>query len=764
MKAVLFAGQGAQRKGMGGALFERYPDVTERASEVLGYSIQELCLSDPSGQLNQTQFTQPALYVVNYLNFLKHISERSIKVDYLAGHSLGEYNALVAAGAFDFETGLKLVVKRGEIMSEAKGGGMAAILGMDSAEVARLLSENELVSIDVANYNTPSQTVVSGDIAGLERLSGLVDSRGGRYVQLKTSAAFHSRYMREPQQKFETYLRGFSFSQPRIPVISNVSAQPYAVDSVADSLSAQVSSSVSWLQSIEYLLDRGVTEFCEYETKLLTRMVNDIRKGHKGKVGGSSNVRPIMPKAEKIESKATDLGSSHILAEQLGDDEFRKDYGLKYAYVAGAMYRGIASESLVSTMINAGFMAYFGAGGYSCEELKKKIESVKAQLTDPKKAGFNLLCNLEDADKEMQTVALYISSGIERVEAAAYLQMTEALVYFRVSGLVKDEVGQDVYCRHKILAKVSRPEVAEVFMQPAPSALVQKLLDKGLISPQQAELAKYVPMAHDVCVEADSGGHTDGGNPAVLFPAILTLKNRIEKEFGYRKNIRVGLAGGIGSPESATSAFVMGASFILTGSINQCTVEAGTSNAAKDLLQNMNIQDTAYAPAADMFEIGAKVQVLKKGVFFPARANKLFSLYQHYASLEDIPVDMLDQLQERYFGRKIADIWLERKRYLEDSGRHEAVLDAENRPKIKMASVFKWYFYNGTNRALEGDQASKVNFQIQTGPALGCFNQWVKGTDLEPWRNRHVDIIALKIMTHTAKTLSSTFDRYLSRA
>src|SRR5205823_13876450 len=126
MLAYIFPGQGSQTRGMGGNLFDDFPELTAQADAILGYSIKKLCLEDPNQELNQTQFTQPALFVVNALTFLK----KNQKPDYVAGHSLGEYNALFAAEVFDFATGLNLVKKRGELMSEAKNGGMAAVIGL----------------------------------------------------------------------------------------------------------------------------------------------------------------------------------------------------------------------------------------------------------------------------------------------------------------------------------------------------------------------------------------------------------------------------------------------------------------------------------------------------------------------------------------------------------------------------------------------------------------------------------------------------------
>lgn len=222
------------------------------------------------------------------------------------------------------------------------------------------------------------------------------------------------------------------------------------------------------------------------------------------------------------------------------------------------------------------------------------------------------------------------------------------------------------------------------------------------------------------------------------------------EKYRYQKKILLGAAGGIGTPEAAAAAFILGADFILTGSINQCTVEAATSEAVKDLLQQINVQDTEYVPAGDMFELGAKVQVMKKGLFFPARANKLFELYRRYNSIDEIDEKTKKQIEEKYFKRSFEKVFEECKSFYSAN----EIEKAEQNPKHKMALIFRWYFGYSTNLALNGSKESRVDYQIHCGPALGAFNQWVKGSDKENWRNRHVDEIGKMIMAETAKLLS----------
>jgi trans-AT polyketide synthase/acyltransferase/oxidoreductase domain-containing protein len=278
MTSYLFPGQGSQKKRMGGALFDEFDDVTEKADNILGYSIKELCLSDPKRQLSQTQYTQPALFVVNALWFLKMCEQDERAPDFVAGHSLGEYNALLAAGGIDFETGLKLVKKRGELMGKAVGGGMAAVIGLDEGSVEKLLQANDLHSIDIANYNTPSQIVISGPKQDIERAQSIFESAGGRYIPLNVSAAFHSRYMQQARDEFESFLSGFEFSELKILLISNVHAKPYNNKDIVVNLADQLRMPVRWTESIRYLLGQGDMHFEEIgHGAVLTNMVNKIQ-------------------------------------------------------------------------------------------------------------------------------------------------------------------------------------------------------------------------------------------------------------------------------------------------------------------------------------------------------------------------------------------------------------------------------------------------------------------------------------------------------
>jgi len=299
---------------------------------------------------------------------------------------------------------------------------------------------------------------------------------------------------------------------------------------------------------------------------------------------------------------------------------------------------------------------------------------------------------------------------------------------------------------------VSRPEVAAAFMRPPPEALLARLVAEGRLTAAEAQVAATLPISDDICVESDSGGHTDAGVALTLIPSMLRLRDRVAARHGYPGRVRVGAAGGLGAPEALAAVFVLGADFVVTGSVNQCSPQAGTSDAVKDLLCTLDVQDTAYAPAGDMFELGARVQVARKGTLFAARANKLYQVYRQFSALEDIDEDTRRTIEQDYFGRPFEQIWRETSAYL--AARHpEQLRRAERDPRRRTALVMRWYFRRTTQLAIRGNAKDRINFQIHCGPAMGAFNNWVKGTDLEDWRARDVDVIAERLMTAAAQCL-----------
>jgi trans-AT polyketide synthase, acyltransferase and oxidoreductase domains len=435
--------------------------------------------------------------------------------------------------------------------------------------------------------------------------------------------------------------------------------------------------------------------------------------------------------------------SPSLHLENLGDPEFKKRHNLRYAYVGGAMANGITSTAMVEALGKAGMMGFYGAAGLTLADVAKAIDEVQRKLGDSP-YGFNLIHSPGDPDLEEALVDLYIKQGIRKVCASAYLNLTPALVRYRVSEIYQDGRG-NIVCPNQVVAKVSREEVAQRFFSPPPEKFLIQLLEDKTLTREQAELARHVPMADSLTAEADSGGHTDNRPAISLLPTLIALRNEMVKTHRYPQSIPVGLGGGIGTPQAAAAAFAMGAAYILTGSVNQACVEAGTSEAVRLLLAEARQADVAMAPAADMFEMGVKVQVLKRGTMFAQRAAKLYELYTSYTRLEDIPEKHRVQMERDVFKCSLDEEWqLTKAFFLQRDPRQ--VDRAEIDPRHKMALVFRSYLGQSSRWATAGHPGRKMDYQIWCGPTMGAFNAWVRGSFLEKPENRDTVTIAMNLL------------------
>jgi PfaD family protein len=411
--------------------------------------------------------------------------------------------------------------------------------------------------------------------------------------------------------------------------------------------------------------------------------------------------------------------------------------------MTGAMANGIGSVEIVEAMGKAGMLGSFGAAGLSLERIGASIDRIKQSLGDLPYC-VNLIHSPGEQVHEMATAELFLKKGVTLVEASAYLDLTPAIIRYRVAGF-KGGDGGLVVPLNRVIAKVSRVEVATKFLSPPSERILKELVAAGHVTQQQAALAARFPVADDVTVEADSGGHTDNRPAITLLPTILALRDRLQAQFKYATPPRIGLAGGIATPSSVAGAFAMGAAYVVTGSVNQACVESGSSDAVRKMLAEAGQADVIMAPAADMFEMGVKVQVLKRGTMFAMRAQKLYDLYKTYTSWEAIPAAERVQVEKTQFRTSFDEVWNLTRDFW--AKREPAQLrKAEADPRHRMALAFRWYLGLSSRWANAGEAGRQLDYQVWCGPAMGAFNEWAKGSHLEQPQNRTVVGVALNLL------------------
>ncbi|GIH15202.1 PfaD family polyunsaturated fatty acid/polyketide biosynthesis protein [Rugosimonospora africana] len=480
--------------------------------------------------------------------------------------------------------------------------------------------------------------------------------------------------------------------------------------------------------------------------------------GYEPGLGLGGRLLTVASSADADADADADAGSGYELIgslpglypEWLGDRSFNRVHGVRFPYVAGEMANGIATVASVVAMARAQMLGFFGAAGLAIPAVERAVGELSRGLRGLDNWGVNLIHAPAEPGHEERLVDLLVRSAVPKVSASAYLDLTPAVVRCAVAGLRADSsVGGGIVRARQLFAKVSRPEVAAKFLSPAPPQILRMLVERGQLTRAEADLAARVPLAEDVTVEADSGGHTDNRPLAVVLPAIRALRDEMARRHGYTRPVRVGAAGGLGDPAGVAAAFAAGAAYVVTGTINQLSCEAGLSDAAKSLLAEADLADVAMAPAADMFEYGIKVQVLRRGTLFAARASQLYEAYLAYPSLEDIPDAMRERLEKDVLRGTFEDCWEQTRRFWLERDPRE-VDRAEHDPRHRMALVFRSYLGLSSRWAITGEPTRLADYQIWCGPAIGAFNRWAAGSPLAEPGRRTVVQIALNLLEGAA--------------
>ncbi len=703
--AYLFPGQGSQSAGMGAELFDDHPEIEASADRVLGYSVRQLCLHD-TARLRRTEYAQPALYVVNAMAWLRLGGTPA----FLAGHSLGEYSALFAAGCFDFETGLRLVKRRGELMAACPPGAMMAVLGLTREELTPMLTAD----IDLANHNTPEQLVVAGPPQALRELQdSIMHRQAGKGVLLNVSIAAHSRYMEQAARDFAAELGSVVFAEPRLPVIANATAKPYTAETAVDLLTSHLTQPVRWWETLCLLASAGVGRIVEVGPgEVLTRMWDKSRAYLPSAAPRACAPAPVPASAEQA----------------LGDRDLRQAYGVRMAYLAGAMGYGVSGPALLGSLSDDGLLGFLGTAGRTLSEIDDDMAALSG-----KRYGVNLPAGLADPDFLSALVDLAVRHGVGHAEAAAHAGVTGDLLRWRFGS------GAPAGGRH-LVVKVARAAQAAAFLRPAPAETVDRLRASGKLSEGEADAAAHLPVATAVCAESESGWLAGGDTGPSLLPAVIALRDELRAARGYQ--VWVGASGGLGCPAAVAGQFLAGADFVLTGSVNQCTTQARIADPVKELLSTIDVDDTSSAPAGDLFELGGRTRVAsRRGILFPARAGALQRAFQERGGLDELDGDSRRRLESGYFGRPLQEV-------------ADQVAAGVADPRRRMALVFRSYFDTALRAALDGVLAQRANWQIPCGPAMGAFNRSVAGTSLADWRRRDAVAVAGHLMSGAARLLN----------
>lgn len=438
-----------------------------------------------------------------------------------------------------------------------------------------------------------------------------------------------------------------------------------------------------------------------------------------------------------------------IYPEWLGERAFTHTHNVRFAYVVGEMARGIATAQMVIAAARAGLLGFYGSAGLQADEIRKGLTQIKTAL-DPEDLsyGANVIHTPQQPGYEAEIIDLFLEMGVRRVSASAFMRLSKEIVRYTALGLRLNESGRIERTNH-VFAKVSRAEVARQFMAPAPSKILTALVAEGRITQAQADMAAKVSVAADITAESDSGGHTDNRPASTVFASIAQARTDTAKAHGINPDtIRIGLAGGIATPHAVAAAYQMGAAYVLTGSVNQAAVESGLSRSGREALAKAGPADVMMAPAADMFEQGVKVQVLKRGTLFAVRGEKLHALYRAGASYESMDEKQRVWLED-ILGEPFAKSWASTREFLMRTSPKTVAL-AEADPNKKFALVCRRYLFMGAQWAREGAEEHKADFQIWCGPAMGAFNEWVAGSFLEPLQARTVKQIAWNLLEGAA--------------
>lgn len=558
MKAFIFPGQGSQRKGMGENLFTKYPEYINQANNILGYDVEELCLKDPNDQLNFTAYTQPAIFIFSVLNYLETL-KTSETVDIVAGHSIGEYAALFVAKVFDFETGLRIVLKRAELMAQAQGGGLAAVLGLSLDDVQNRIVTSNIHGIEIANVNSPTQIVIGGKSEAIQDFVKFNENKPGRIIPLRVSGAFHTSHMKESQIEFSKFLSDISFQKPQIPVISNYTCKEHTHESLPDSLAKHLTNPVNWISCIETILQFGVESFTEIGSKFLTPMVKDICDLVAPREFSLINHNTLKRKVQIVEERVEDTDRN----------DFCLRFGFKKPLVVGGTGYGASGVSLVSSLCSQGILSFLDTETISLADIEAALKVLANDTALYSKYGVSLQYRPNNAEFEEKVITLCIDYGVRFLELRGYLEPTESIVRYRLNA------GLDENNRPNNHIIIRTGELDTV------SAFIDASVDKFIEDPsERSDNYRAIPLTDGICFELQAWRSTSSKD-LQAFHAIRSRCDEYLTKQSASQKIYLGLSGLSLTQKPVELAMAQGADFLLISSPFLLTKESNLDDSLK---------------------------------------------------------------------------------------------------------------------------------------------------------------------------------------
>lgn len=574
MSVFIFPGQGIQRKGMGKELFPHFQEQIQQADKILGYSIEALCLEDSDQQLNQTEFTQPAIYVVSYLNYL-HNMQKHEAPDFFLGHSVGEYAALTAAGAISFESGLEIVKQRAKFMSHESQGALAAVIGLSKNEVQALLDNSDHTRLYIANINSPKQIVIGGLKTELTRFLAQCKDNQVRAIPLRVSGAFHTPELQQAELGFKDFLLNCHFQQPVTPVISNLTGIPHKLEEFSSNLSQHLTHPVQWVNCINYLLNHGCQSFIELgEPKILSPMIEDIKENF---------IAPKEEAAPSLQVQHAEKSTFNFTERSLA---FCKHFNCHSPLIIGSL-QGASGTEFVQALATERRLSMLDTEHLSIQELDTKLTSLNTDNNVANAFGMTL-----SSDKNTQALQLELAQ-----------KHNVSCIEIRNTKLLSTYISY----------KENNPNC-------------RFIVHANHIN----QVKTFYKLADAICLDLSSPD-TETEPTANLFSQTMAFKHSQDNE----NSPFIGIGGIAGNPYSIRSWLMSGVDFISVGSVFLLSEEAELGKEKKKQLSQLSYAN--YLPQPDWHypDLGSTSYCYVLDNSVPTLNEQLQSLYLN-SNAEDL--------------------------------------------------------------------------------------------------------------------------------